>query len=276
MTFIALIERHFCLLQGLILSTDDVGGIKSEPDSETETEEDEEIDVVSTHNDDDVISAAAPPIIVPQRSPEAARHLSPEPEASDFYHPVIVPGKKRAGFKRRYPTSRPPSTPSCPPPSDIALIHNYHSSAGPLSPPMRRRGFARSSASCPPSPRGKKLQPQYTDELLGDASRILSRQAKRKTRADETVDLFTGKRTQHNNLERQRRNDLKLSFLRLRAAVPTLGGHDRAPKVIVLRKAAEYIVSAQKLSYQLEKEYAQTHAHHERLQRKLSQLQQHR
>lgn len=49
------------------------------------------------------------------------------------------------------------------------------------------------------------------------------------------------RRASHNVLERKRRNDLKFSFQVLRGQIPELEDNQRAPKVTILRKAAEYI-----------------------------------
>lgn len=49
------------------------------------------------------------------------------------------------------------------------------------------------------------------------------------------------RRASHNVLERKRRNDLKYSFQILRGQIPELKDNQRAPKVTILRKAAEYI-----------------------------------
>jgi hypothetical protein len=49
------------------------------------------------------------------------------------------------------------------------------------------------------------------------------------------------RRALHNVLERKRRNDLKDSFQVLRGQIPELKDNQRAPRVTILRKAAEYI-----------------------------------
>ncbi|XP_049888481.1 transcriptional regulator Myc-B-like isoform X1 [Epinephelus moara] len=49
------------------------------------------------------------------------------------------------------------------------------------------------------------------------------------------------KRRTHNVLERQRRNELKMSFMTLRDEVPVVANNDRAAKVVILKKATEYI-----------------------------------
>lgn len=50
------------------------------------------------------------------------------------------------------------------------------------------------------------------------------------------------KRRTHNVLERQRRNELKMSFLALRDQVPAVAANDKAPKVVILKTATEFIV----------------------------------
>ncbi|XP_069543871.1 transcriptional regulator Myc-B-like [Brachyistius frenatus] len=49
------------------------------------------------------------------------------------------------------------------------------------------------------------------------------------------------KRRTHNVLERQRRNELKRSFLALRDEVPAVADNDKAAKVAILRKATEFV-----------------------------------
>ncbi|KAF1383176.1 hypothetical protein PFLUV_G00128580 [Perca fluviatilis] len=49
------------------------------------------------------------------------------------------------------------------------------------------------------------------------------------------------KRRTHNVLERQRRNELKMSFVALRDEVPAVAGNDKAAKVAILKTATEFI-----------------------------------
>ncbi|KAK3546150.1 hypothetical protein QTP70_024477 [Hemibagrus guttatus] len=53
------------------------------------------------------------------------------------------------------------------------------------------------------------------------------------------------KRRTHNVLERQRRNELKLSFFALRDEVPAVANNEKAAKVVILKKATEFIVGLQ-------------------------------
>ncbi|XP_028283205.1 transcriptional regulator Myc-like isoform X2 [Parambassis ranga] len=49
------------------------------------------------------------------------------------------------------------------------------------------------------------------------------------------------RRRTHNVLERQRRTELRMSFLALREEVPALANHQKAAKVVVLKRATEFI-----------------------------------
>ncbi|EHB08967.1 N-myc proto-oncogene protein [Heterocephalus glaber] len=53
------------------------------------------------------------------------------------------------------------------------------------------------------------------------------------------------RRRNHNILERQRRNDLRSSFLTLRDHVPELVRNEKAAKVVILKKATEYVRALQ-------------------------------
>ncbi|KAM9331585.1 LOW QUALITY PROTEIN: transcriptional regulator Myc-B-like [Symphorus nematophorus] len=49
------------------------------------------------------------------------------------------------------------------------------------------------------------------------------------------------KRRTHNVLERQRRSELKMSFLALRDEIPAVANNDKAAKVVILKQATEFI-----------------------------------
>ncbi|XP_012670548.2 transcriptional regulator Myc-A [Clupea harengus] len=53
------------------------------------------------------------------------------------------------------------------------------------------------------------------------------------------------KRRTHNVLERQRRNELKMSFFALRDEIPEVANNEKAAKVVILKKATECIFSMQ-------------------------------
>ncbi|MEQ2218089.1 hypothetical protein XENOCAPTIV_029205, partial [Xenoophorus captivus] len=49
------------------------------------------------------------------------------------------------------------------------------------------------------------------------------------------------RRRTHNVLERQRRNELRMSFLALRDQIPAVANNDKAAKVVILKRATEFI-----------------------------------
>lgn len=67
----------------------------------------------------------------------------------------------------------------------------------------------------------------------------------------ETEDEEERRRT-HNVMERQRRNELKNCFTRLRDIVPELCHNDKASKVVILKKARDYIYGLEDEAHILE------------------------
>ena len=49
------------------------------------------------------------------------------------------------------------------------------------------------------------------------------------------------RRANHNVLERRRREDLRTSFFKLRDQVPELQSQERAAKIVILKKATDYV-----------------------------------
>lgn len=90
--------------------------------------------------------------------------------------------------------------------------------------------------------------------------------------SSDSEDYPEGKRTQHNVLERKRRNDLKFSFFSLRDSVPELVKQERAPKVQILKKASEYIRKLTADERRLESEREMLQEKHEQLRRTLEKL----
>jgi Myc proto-oncogene protein len=80
------------------------------------------------------------------------------------------------------------------------------------------------------------------------------------------------RRASHNVLERKRRNDLKNSFDILRMGIPDLEENVRAPKVVILRKAVEYIKSLQTTDKKYDNEILKEQKRFNRLKDRLSQL----
>lgn len=80
------------------------------------------------------------------------------------------------------------------------------------------------------------------------------------------------KRRTHNVLERQRRNELKRSFFALRDQIPELENNEKAPKVVILKKATAYILSVQAEEQKLISEKDLLRKRREQLKHKLEQL----
>ncbi|KAB0403645.1 hypothetical protein E2I00_005457 [Balaenoptera physalus] len=80
------------------------------------------------------------------------------------------------------------------------------------------------------------------------------------------------KRRTHNVLERQRRNELKRSFFALRDQIPELENNEKAPKVVILKKATAYILSVQAEEQKLISEKDELRKRREQLKLKLEQL----
>jgi len=76
-------------------------------------------------------------------------------------------------------------------------------------------------------------------------------------------------RAAHNVLERQRREGLRTSFNNLRLEVPDLVDQERAPKVLILKKAKEYCSALQEEETKLQAEKARLLAKNSRLQKQL-------
>ncbi|PWA17954.1 hypothetical protein CCH79_00004058 [Gambusia affinis] len=90
-------------------------------------------------------------------------------------------------------------------------------------------------------------------------------------RTSDTEDY--DKRRTHNVLERQRRNELKLSFFALRDEIPEVANNEKAAKVVILKKATECIYSMQSDEQRLVSLKEQLRRKSELLKQRLAQLQ---
>uniref|UniRef100_A0A4W3ILR8 BHLH domain-containing protein n=1 Tax=Callorhinchus milii TaxID=7868 RepID=A0A4W3ILR8_CALMI len=91
---------------------------------------------------------------------------------------------------------------------------------------------------------------------------------------EEEIDVVTDneRRRTHNILERQRRNDLRSSFLTLRDQIPELVKNDKAAKVIILKKATEYVRSLQSEEHKLLSEKEKLKAKQQLLVKRLEEI----
>ncbi|XP_006867642.1 PREDICTED: protein L-Myc [Chrysochloris asiatica] len=80
------------------------------------------------------------------------------------------------------------------------------------------------------------------------------------------------KRKNHNFLERKRRNDLRSRFLALRDQVPSLASCSKAPKVVILSKALEYLQSLVSTEKRMITEKRQLRCQQQQLQKRIAYL----
>ncbi|XP_018333823.1 transcriptional regulator Myc-A-like [Agrilus planipennis] len=80
------------------------------------------------------------------------------------------------------------------------------------------------------------------------------------------------KRSLHNNMERQRRIDLRNAFDCLRLLVPEVAGRERAPKVVILREAASYCDHLGEVSINMHQQINDLRKQQEKLRARVSQL----
>lgn len=80
------------------------------------------------------------------------------------------------------------------------------------------------------------------------------------------------KRSLHNNMERQRRIDLRNAFEDLRKLVPEVLKKERAPKVVILREAAKYCDNLTYSSMSHTRQVEDLKRHQERLRNRVSML----
>jgi len=99
-----------------------------------------------------------------------------------------------------------------------------------------------------------------------------TKEVKRQQSSGSDEEDGENKRAVHNVLERKRRNDLKTSFHQLRAEVPEIEDNERSPKVVILRKAKDYIEQLKTDEARLRKELDKENKKHKELTNKLSAL----
>ncbi|XP_056155576.1 transcriptional regulator Myc-A [Lampris incognitus] len=112
-------------------------------------------------------------------------------------------------------------------------------------------------------------------EGSGSHSRVLKQiSSNRRCSSPRTSDTEDyDKRRTHNVLERQRRNELKLSFFALRDEIPEVANNEKAAKVVILKKATECIYSMQTDEQRLLSLKEQLRRKSELLRQRLAQLQ---
>nr|XP_046149142.1 N-myc proto-oncogene protein-like isoform X2 [Oncorhynchus gorbuscha] len=164
-------------------------------------------------------------------------YAAPSPYASDDDHAPPSKKHKSSNAPRQY--SRPTSSSSSSPSSSTFC--------GSLTVP----------SSTMPGSRSKRHASGASSPRCGSSGNSDSEDSER--------------RRNHNILERQRRNDLRSSFLTLRDHVPELARNEKAAKVLILKKAAEYVSSLETDELRLTQEKDRLQARRQQLMKRLEQ-----
>ncbi|XP_044065921.1 myelocytomatosis oncogene homolog [Siniperca chuatsi] len=149
---------------------------------------------------------------------------------------------------------------------EIQLQHNYAAPC-PASPPPS------SSSSSNKRSRGSDGSSRsHHSSRSSSSSSSSSRYHHHSSRnSTETEDEEERRRT-HNVMERQRRNELKNCFMRLRDNVPELSHNDKASKVVILKKARDCIYGLEDEGHRLQSKRDKLRTKQEELKARLEQL----
>ncbi|XP_059251141.1 myc proto-oncogene protein isoform X1 [Mustela nigripes] len=202
--------------------------------------------------------ASPEPLALHEETPPTTSSDSEEEQEDEEEIDVVSVEKRQPPAKRSESGSPSAGSHSKPPHSPLVLKrchvsthqHNY------AAPPSTRKDY--------PAAKRAKL----------DSGRVLKQISNnRKCASPRSSDTEENdKRRTHNVLERQRRNELKRSFFALRDQIPELENNEKAPKVVILKKATAYILSVQTEEQKLISEKDLLRKRREQLKHKLEQL----
>lgn len=183
----------------------------------------------------------------------------PEEEQEDEEEIDVVSVEKRQPSAKRSESGSPSSRSHSKPPHSPLVLKRCHVSTHQhnyAAPPSTRKDY--------PAAKRAKL----------DSGRVLKQISNnRKCASPRSSDTEENdKRRTHNVLERQRRNELKRSFFALRDQIPELENNEKAPKVVILKKATAYILAIQAEEQKLLSEKDFLRKRREQLKHKLEQL----
>ncbi|XP_045160416.1 transcriptional regulator Myc-A-like [Mercenaria mercenaria] len=225
---------------------------------ETPSDSEEEIDVVTVEKQLQVT-------VPSKRKYRSDEECSPNSEQNRGTKTVTLTIGPKPGFTTQTLTKCTSVRPRVDCPTDV---HNY-------SLPVTSLKRVHSYPSSPITHKSKKLKRDISipSDLRKVAQKLKSSMGSCSRNSSDSEEMCeSGKRTQHNVLERKRRTDLKNSFFHLRDSVPELEGQERAPKVVILRKASQYINRLIEEQKRQERETEQLKIKKEKLKRHLAKL----
>ncbi|XP_040920735.1 N-myc protein [Toxotes jaculatrix] len=244
---------------------DDEAEEEEDDEDEEEEEEEEEIDVVTVEKRRSTINKASP-------MATGSVTISVHPKSQDARG--IVAG---SGVVSRF-VSRAPQELILKRSSVHQQQHNYAapspyaSDDDPVPPPKKQKT---SDAPRPPT-RTISSSSSSSSTSCSSVTSTSGARSKRSASGDSSPrgssdSEDSERRRNHNILERQRRNDLRSSFLTLRDHVPELAHNEKAAKVLILKKATEYVSSLETEEMRLQQEKDRLQARRQQLMRRLEQ-----
>ncbi|XP_074841718.1 myc proto-oncogene protein [Carettochelys insculpta] len=194
---------------------------------------------------------SSPAPLLADVSPPITSSDSEEPEEDEEEIDVVTTSESESITQPTEEHSKPHHSP--------LVLKRYHV-------PIHQHNYA-----APPS---TKLEYPTAKRLKLDSGRGLKQTSRtRKWSSPRTSDTEENdKRRTHNVSERQRRNELKLSFFALRDQIPEVANNEKAPKVVILKKATEYVLSIQTEERRLVAEKEELRKQLDLLKHKLDQL----
>ncbi|CAJ1050837.1 myelocytomatosis oncogene homolog [Xyrichtys novacula] len=154
---------------------------------------------------------------------------------------------------------------------EIQLQHNYAAPC-PASPPPPSSSSNKRTRGSDGSSRYHHSSSRSSSSSSSSSSRYHHHHHHHSFKnSTETEDEEERRRT-HNVMERQRRNELKNCFMRLRDNVPELSHNDKASKVIILKKARDCIYGLEDEGHRLQSKRDKLRAKQEELKARLEQL----
>ncbi|XP_035473970.2 N-myc protein [Scophthalmus maximus] len=232
-------------------------------EDEDEDEEEEEIDVVTVEKRRSTINKASPmatgtvTVSVHPKSQDARGAVSGSAAMSRFVSraPQELILKRSSVHQQQHNYAAPSPYASdddpAPPPKRQKTSEAPRPPTRTISSSSSSSPTSCSSVTCASGPRSKRSS-------SGDSSPRGSSDSEDSER-----------RRNHNILERQRRNDLRSSFLTLRDHVPELAHNEKAAKVLILKKATEYVSSLETEEMRLQQERDRLQARRQQLMRRL-------
>lgn len=160
---------------------------------------------------------------------------------------------------------------------DLArMVSGYSSTFSTMSSTLSSIGTVKRGSKSGVSTARKVGRPCKVVKRLTNGSSTLSQSflhvSTANTRKYSSVEIDPYKRSLHNSMERLRRVNLKNCFDAVRCAVPSLRDRARAPKVLILKSAADLIRNLEKSEIKKRLELEHLRLHHSALMTKLQKM----